>query len=93
MLCKLKSVQEFTEDGVLLETGEVHKKRLRDAVEDRLTNALHDLGNHAKVCMIIMHCKLTLCMIGSYTDCVYIKNSNAVYFTMYLYGGAKNPPL
>ena len=45
-----------------------------------LSNALHDFGNHAKVCMIIMHFKLTLCMIGSCTDCVYRKTSNAMYF-------------
>ena len=43
--------------------------------------------------MIIMHCELTLCTIGTYTDCVYIKTSNAMYFTMYLYGGAKPPPI
>ena len=45
--------------------------------------------------MIIMHFKLTLCMIGSYTDCVYIKTSNAMYFyfTFYLYGGGEASPL
>ena len=45
--------------------------------------------------MIIMHFKLTLCMIGSCTDCVYRKTSNAMYFyfTFYLYGGAKPPPI
>ena len=39
--------------------------------------------NHAEPCMIIMHLKLMLCMIGGCTDCIYMKASNAMYISMW----------
>ena len=46
--------------------------------------------------MTVRPVKLTLCLTGSYTDCVYINtspcvSSSAMYFTIYTWGGFAPP--